>query len=155
MVAVGRGLARMHDGIRQLPAGEAVSTDTLLGLFWAGAELVSDPRLAFSPSELRTAREAVDLVQAEMRQLSDLEVERVIQGALLGWGSSRVTFAVVSGSPVVEVVVVADRGWVFDRQVGELFGLGFAGRGEFGEAPLNGDTPFGAGFLIAERGEHL
>lgn len=69
MVAVGRGLARMHDGIRQLPAGEAVSTDTLLGLFRAGAELVSDPRLAFSPSELRTAREAIDLVQTETRQL--------------------------------------------------------------------------------------
>jgi Ser/Thr protein kinase RdoA (MazF antagonist) len=69
MAAVARGLARIHDALRQLPAEDAVSTDTLLGLFRAGAELVSDPRLAFSPSELETARVAADLVQVKMKQL--------------------------------------------------------------------------------------
>jgi hypothetical protein len=59
----------MYDRLRQLPAEDAVSTDNLLGLFRAGTELVSDPRLAFSSSELGTARDAVDLIQVNLEKL--------------------------------------------------------------------------------------
>jgi macrolide phosphotransferase len=68
-VAVATGLARLHTALRDLPGDLAVSSDTCEGLFRAGAEIVNDDRLGFTPDDLAVARTGVAVVSERLDAL--------------------------------------------------------------------------------------
>lgn len=68
-IAVAGGLARLHAALRGLPGDLAVSHDTCEGLFRAGADIVNDDRLGFTPDDLAVARTGVAVVNDRLDAL--------------------------------------------------------------------------------------